>query len=229
MTVAGKRSEAGRGDVSPCPGHGDTPCPQLSRITTELESLRDSDHAAKEAKYFRAYPGGYGEGDRFRGIRMPVLRGIAKKYRDISNETVTCLLRSSFHEDRMLAVLVMVNRFRRASSGGRRRIEERREIYEMYLTHTACINSWDLVDVSAPHIVGAMIAEHGEPREILDTLVKSDSLWERRIAVLSTFHFIRHGEIGESLSIVERLLGDAHDLIHKACGWMLRESAKRDR
>lgn len=185
-----------------------------------LAGLADAAIAAHSARFFKTGPGEYGEGDRFRGIRVPALRVLARNFRTLPLGEVLELLRSPWHEDRLLALLILVERYR---SGGE---DEREAIYAAYLDSTAHINNWDLVDCSAEHIVGAHLKRRG--RTPLDRLSGSTSLWERRIAIMATFHFIKAGEFAPTLALAERLLADREDLIHKAVGWMLREIGKRD-
>jgi 3-methyladenine DNA glycosylase AlkD len=190
-------------------------------IQQELSALADPERAAQLQWFFKTGPGEYGEGDRFRGIRVPLLRKLAKKYQDTPVEQALHLLRDPFHEDRMVALLILVHAFARGDEAKRRRI------YEAYLAHTAYINNWDLVDTSAEHIVGAYLWER--ERAPLYELACSERLWERRIAIMATFHFIKRGEFEETLRLAEALLHDRADLIHKAVGWMLREVGERDR
>lgn len=171
--------------------------------------------------FFKTGPGEYGEGDVFLGIRMPALRALVKEHR--RNATLAQaegLLASPLHEARMLGLLLMVEIFQRGDE------DVRHETYASYMTHRSRINNWDLVDLSAPHIVGAWLFTRD--RRVLNRLARSRVLWERRIAVLSTFQFIRRGDFADTLRLCERLLADPHDLMHKACGWMLREVGKRD-
>lgn len=171
-------------------------------------------------RYFKTGPGEYGEGDLFRGIRLPVLRALCGVYRRIPLEQATLLLTSRYHEDRLLALLIMVRQYATANEAGRG------AIYQLYLRHTRFINNWDLVDASAAHIVGAYLLE--QSHEPLEHLARSASLWERRIAIMATFHFIRRDNFATTFTIAEMLLADKADLIHKAVGWMLREVGKRD-
>jgi 3-methyladenine DNA glycosylase AlkD len=189
-------------------------------IQDRLRALGNPQAAAFAARYFKTGPGQYGEGDLFLGLRVPVMRALAKEYHALGLDHVIELLRSAIHEDRLLALLIMV---RRATKAVR---EVRKEIYDLYLAHTRFINNWDLVDTSAPTIVGGHLAERS--RKPLDRLVVSRSIWERRISIIATLHFIREGDFADTLRIAERLLGDREDLIHKATGWMLREVGKRD-
>jgi 3-methyladenine DNA glycosylase AlkD len=182
--------------------------------------MGDAERARVSRGYFKTGAGEYGEGDEFVGIRAPQLRALAKEYATTSMPELTKLLGSPIHEARMLALLILVRQYQRGDE------TLREKVYDLYLASTKRINSWDLVDVSAEHIVGAHL--YGADRSVLDRLARSPSLWERRIAILSTLHFIRKGEHGDTLRIAELLLGDAEDLIHKGVGWMLREVGERD-
>jgi 3-methyladenine DNA glycosylase AlkD len=190
-----------------------------SEIEARLHEIGDPEHARFVAGYFR--PGEYGEGDQFLGIRVPALRALVREYRGVSIDPIAELLRSPWHETRLLAVLLLADAYGRADADGRE------AIYRLYLASTRYINNWDLVDSSAPQVVGAHL-EEGD-RGILEELARSESLWERRIAILATQHFIRRGDFATTLRIAEVLVDDRHDLIHKAVGWMLREVGNRDR
>jgi 3-methyladenine DNA glycosylase AlkD len=191
----------------------------VEEIRARLQELADERAAEISRRFFKTGPGQYGEGDVFLGIRVPVLRKVAKAYAHIGTETAAELLRSPIHEERLLALLILVNAFAATP-------ENRHGIYQLYLDHTRWVNNWDLVDSSAPYIAGAWLAD--KDRSPLYRLAGSESLWERRIAIVATFHFIRRGEFADTLNVAERLLTDKHDLIHKAVGWMLREVGKRD-
>lgn len=192
----------------------------LEKIREELESLGDPGWASILQKFFKTGPGQYGEGDVFRGIRIPVLRKLSAKCHDLSLSHVEQLLNSAFHEDRMLAVLIFIRRYERGDEATRARV------YRLYLKNRKFINNWDLIDVSAAHIVGAFLWD--KDRGMIHRLAQSKSLWDRRIAIISTFYFIRRGEFEETLAVARTLLFDAEDLIHKATGWMLREVGNRD-
>lgn len=195
----------------------------LSRARAELRDRGDADIAAHSQRFFKTGPGEYGAGDVFRGIRVPVLRKLAKQYRALTLRDTRTLVRSKYHEDRLLALLILVERFRTADATGRT------AVFETYLDNTDRINNWDLVDASADRIVGAHLADSGST-QLLDRLAVSPSLWERRIAIMATFHFTRHRRDFEpALRIARALLHDPEDLIHKAAGWMLREVGNRDR
>lgn len=175
--------------------------------------------AEASAWFFKTEPGEYGEGDRFLGVCAPDLRRTAKEFQDLPLVETSKLLGSPWHEARALALLVWVKIYERGDEA------TRRAIYEGYLANTRCINGWDLVDCSAEHVVGAHLESRS--RAPLRKLARSKSLWERRIAILSTFRYIKHGEFDETLRIAKLLLHDREDLIHKAVGWMLREVGKR--
>ena len=185
-----------------------------------LLDVRDPRHAAILQRFFKTGPGEYGEGDEFLGIRVPALRKISRELRETPLEELLGLLRSRYHEARLLALLGMVEQYRRDGS------EARDQLFSAYLANTRWINNWDLVDSSAEHIVGAHLWD-GD-RTVLRNLARSGSLWERRIAILATFHFIRRGSFSDTLDLARRLRDDREDLIHKAVGWMLREVGKRD-
>jgi 3-methyladenine DNA glycosylase AlkD len=193
--------------------------PQSALIQSELRSARNHEKARMLASFFKTGPGEYGEGDLFLGVSVPQIRKIISPYKDIGLKEIQKLLHSEFHEERLAALLILVELYRRADEA------RKRGIYDFYLSHTDYINSWDLVDVTAPHIVGAQL--YGKDTSTLTALARSKSLWERRVAILSTHYFIRKGECGETLRIAKLLLHDTHDLIHKAVGWMLREVGNR--
>jgi 3-methyladenine DNA glycosylase AlkD len=192
----------------------------LTRINTELNRLSNAEQAAFLQRFFKTGPGQYGEGDRFRGIRVPVLRKLAKQYQTIEIAQADILLQSEYHEDRMLALFIMILIFKKADQALRKRI------YKVYLSRTDRINNWDLVDLSAEHIVGCYLLD--KAKTPLFELARSDRLWERRIAVMATFHYIKRNEFTDALAVIGIVLGDHHDLMHKAAGWMLREIGKRD-
>ena len=189
-------------------------------IVNHLHSLADSERAQHALRFFKTGVGEYGEGDKFLGIRVPVIRLTVKKYKDTSLSTAEKLLKSEYHEIRLFALLLLVSHY---SSGN---LVEQSRIYQLYLNNTRYINNWDLVDSSAPHIIGAYLS--GKDKNILYELARSNLLWERRIAILATFYFIRKNKFSDALRIAEQLLNDPEDLIHKAVGWMLRETGKRD-
>jgi 3-methyladenine DNA glycosylase AlkD len=171
-------------------------------------------------RFFKTGPGEYGEGDRFIGVTVPGIRAVCRGCRGVSLKEVRTLLRSRVHEDRALALLILVDAFSRGGEA------ERQQIYEFYCAHTAFINNWDLVDASAGQIVGGWL--RGRSKAPLTRLARSKSIWERRIAIIATFDGVRTGEFDETFRIADLLLDDEHDLIHKAVGWLLREVGKRD-
>lgn len=185
-----------------------------------LRSLGCPQQAAILSRFFKTGPGQYGEGDRFIGVKVPVTRKVAREFKSLPLSEVECLLHSEIHEERLLALVILVGQFEQGDDAARK------TIYRFYLANTKHINNWDLVDLSAPQIVGGYL-EH-RSRKPLDGLAKSASLWERRISILATHWFIRHGDFADTLKIAEKLLPDKEDLIHKAVGWMLREVGKRD-
>ncbi len=193
----------------------------LKSLRTTLKKLSDPDDAAFLQRYFKTAPGEYGAGDKFLGVRVPQLRRLARENRRLTSTKVISLLHSRWHEERLLALLILVEQTQRAG------IERQREIRDHYLDNTAYINNWDLVDCSALHIVGPFVM--GESYDAVVTLAHSNDLWERRIAIMSTFYCIRQHHFEPTLEIAEKLQNDPHDLIHKAVGWMLREVGNRDR
>ena len=193
--------------------------PSVSDLNNELGKASDAKRAKNLAWFFKTGKGEYGEGDRFCGIAVPALRKIASRYRDLKLSDIKKLLGSAIHEHRLVALLILVDQYKRADALARERI------FDFYLANTRYINNWDLVDTSARDIVGEHLV--ARPRAILYKLVKSPSLWERRIAIIATHAFIRRGDLRHTFRISELLLGDQHDLIHKAIGWMLREAGKQ--
>lgn len=185
-----------------------------------LRSLGCPEQAAILARFFKTGPGEYGEGDQFIGVKVPVIRNVGKEFQSLPLSEVECLLHSEIHEERLLALVILVGQFHKSDDAARK------QIYDLYLANTPEINNWDLVDVSAPKIVGGYLEQRS--RRPLYRLAKSACLWERRIAILATFHFISQGDFTDTLKIAEVLLSDKADLIHKAVGWMLREVGKRD-
>lgn len=190
-------------------------------IKRELAALGSPEIAEHSQRFFKTGKGQYGEGDQFIGIRVPVIRKQVKRYREASLRTVLVLLQSPWHEERLFAVLSLVDRF------GRGDASRKKEVFDLYLKHADCVNNWDLVDCSAHLIVGPWLESRSRRR--LHVLARSGNLWRRRIAIMSTYHFIRQEDYGDTLDIARILLHDPHDLIHKAVGWMLREIGNRDK
>lgn len=190
-------------------------------IRRELRAAADPSRAALLQRFFKTGPGEYAEGDRFLGLTVPQVRAIAAKHQMLPLSDIAALLASPWHEERLLALVMLVRQYERGTAA------QREAIYRLYRRSTACINNWDLVDCSAGSIVGAHLA--ARDRRALERLARSPLVWERRIAVISTFFFIRRGELQPTLRMARLLLDDDHDLIHKAVGWMLREVGKQDR
>ena len=191
------------------------------QIIEKLHELGNSDVAVQSQRFFKTGKGEYGEGDKFLGIRVPIIRKCVREYRALSLEDTLRLLKSPFHEARLLALLILVAKYSDAQMN-----TKREDLYRSYLSHTKFINNWDLVDCSAEHIVGAHLFL--KERKPIYRLARSKILWERRIGIMSTFYFIKREDFSDTLAIAELLLHDQEDLIHKACGWMLREVGKRD-
>ncbi|MEN8806696.1 MAG: DNA alkylation repair protein [Desulfobacterales bacterium] len=190
------------------------------QIHIALARLGNPDIAAHSRRFFKTGKGEYGEGDRFLGIRVPVLRRKAKEFKNSPLPEILRVLTSTFHEERLLALFMLVNKFSKGLP------HERKEIYELYLKNTKYINNWDLVDSSAGYIVGAYLAD--KDKQLIYRMAGSISLWERRIAIMSTFPMIRANDFTTTLNVSQVLLKDEEDLIHKAVGWMLREIGKRN-
>ncbi|MCK5223844.1 DNA alkylation repair protein [Candidatus Calescamantes bacterium] len=193
---------------------------KYKEIVDYLLSLGGKERAANCQRFFKTAKGGYGYGDIFLGIRVPVIRQAVKKFKDASLETAEKLLQSKYHEIRLFALLFFVHRFTRTDP------EEQSKIYDLYLKNTEYVNNWDLVDTSAHYIVGAYLED--KDKKVLDELSRSNSLWERRISMIATYYYIRKGQFADALRISKQLLHDKEDLIHKAVGWMLREIGNRD-
>jgi 3-methyladenine DNA glycosylase AlkD len=186
----------------------------------QLRKLGSKQKAAIAQRFFKTGPGEYGEGDVFLGVRAPEMRRLAKEFQELAPKEIRSLLRSEIHEERALALLILVRKYPQ----GDQREQER--IYKLYMSHLRFINNWDLVDLSAEHVVGAYLKE--KSKKSLYDLARSKDLWERRVSILATFHYIKRNEFTETLKIAKMLLLDEEDLIHKAVGWMLREVGKRD-
>lgn len=193
----------------------------LEEIRKQLIEKSIPQKAAFFPRFFKTGPGEYGEGDKFIGVTVPVQRSIAKEfYNDVSLKTVIELLHSEWHEERLTALFILNLKFIKSDD------HKKSEIVEAYLANTKYVNNWDLVDSSAPYILGVWLGN--KERTILYTLAKSESLWERRISIISTLMFIRNGHFEDTINLAEQLLFDSHDLMHKAVGWCLREVGKKD-
>lgn len=196
---------------------------RTDEIVRQLKLLADEEKKNFLPRFFKTGKGEYGEGDQFLGVVVPRIRSVVKEFRATDFSTITELLASTWHEVRLCGLLLLVDNYKRAKNSSRK------EIFEYYLSHTKAINNWDLVDLSAPYIVGAYLADKSvEDRNILYQLANSDNLWEQRIAVVSTIAFIRNNDYEDILHLVELLISHPHDLMHKAMGWMLREVGKRN-
>jgi len=194
----------------------------LSQLKKELAGFADKKQALILQRFFKTGKGEYGEGDVFIGIKVPDLRATAKKYKDISLDNALELLTSKIHEHRMTALFILDFHYNNSSDDSKGKIVK---AYMKYVSRY--VNNWDLVDLSAPHFAGDYYYRNKDKRKILYKYAKSNSLWKRRVAIMTTFYFIKKGEYEDTLNIIEILMNDKHDLIHKAAGWMLREIGKR--
>jgi 3-methyladenine DNA glycosylase AlkD len=197
---------------------------RLYFVTVELLEKELRKNASKEkakilSRFFKTGPGQYGAGDKFLGIAVPKQRAVAKQFFDLNFNDLQKLINSVYHEERLTALLILVLRYPRVDK------KEQEKIYKFYLKNTRNINNWDLVDLTAEKIIGPYLEE--KDKSVLFKLARSKNLWEKRIAILSTFHYVKKGESKLTLQIAEILLNDDHDLMHKAVGWMLREVGKR--
>lgn len=193
------------------------------QIKQELFRLKNLKKAKIHSRFFKTGKGEYGEGDEFLGITVPVQRSIARKYHDLNLKDLQKLFSSKIHEHRLISLLILIFKYKETDGVGKK------AIVDLYLKNTKNINNWDLVDLSAGYIVGDYLFQFKKDNSILYKLAKSNNLWERRIAIMSTFAFIKNNHFEDALSISRILLNDSHDLIHKAVGWMLREIGKRDK
>lgn len=195
---------------------------QVEKIKQELNKYINPEKAAFLPNFFQAFKGGYGEGDRFLGIVVPDQRKVARRYyKDVSLKDIEELLAEPYHEYRLTALFMLVHKFEKAKDE-----KEREEIVNTYLKNIKAVNNWDLVDASAPKILGPFLWD--KDKYILYEMAQTPDLWKQRIAIMSTFYFIKQGEFEDTLKIAKILLNHPHDLIHKAVGWMLREIGKRD-
>lgn len=191
----------------------------LDELKSDLKKAENPEKAKLLQRFFKTGKGEYAEGDIFLGVMVPETRKVAVKHKDLSLKDVENLLKSNFHEERLCALLLLVHNYQQHE-------EKREEIFNFYLKNTKYINNWDLIDLSCHKIIGHYLSDKN--RDILYKLAKSDNLWERRIAIISTAYFINKKDFSDTLKISKILLHDKHDLIHKAVGWMLREIGKRD-
>lgn len=190
-------------------------------VKAALRELATPKKAKATVWFFKSGPGQYGEGDKFLGVTVPEQRKIAKQFKNLPLADVEELIISPWHEERLTGLFILVYKYNSADE------ETKNEIYNFYISHTKNINNWDLVDCSSEYIVGAWLAGKPEKMKVLLKLAESELLWDKRIAMLATFYFIKQGRSGEALAIAEKLVNDKHDLIQKAVGWMLREIGKK--
>lgn len=196
---------------------------EVHAIQKELAAAGDSAKAALLRRFFKTGPGEYGEGDRFRGVTVPAVRAIARRHPDLPEAELDLLLASPWHEDRLCALLILTLR----AEAKRTPAAEKDAIFAFYLARTPRINNWDLVDLSAPAVVGRRLVERNDPSPLFE-LARSSLIWERRIGMVGSHAFIRERQTSVAFILADMLLGDRHDLMHKAAGWMLREAGKRD-
>ena len=191
------------------------------KASEEIRALANKEIAHHSLRFFKTAKGEYGYGDLFLGVKVPKIRSIAKKHIDIPMRYMKTLIKSKYHEERLLGLIILVNKYSKAKDE-----KVRNKLYKIYVSSFKYINNWDLVDVTCPHVIGKHLMD--KDRSILYAWAKSEDLWTKRIAMLSTFWFIRKKDLHDTFKIAEILLNDEHDLIHKAVGWMLREAGKRD-
>lgn len=194
---------------------------KLTLLKHEIKNQTNQARAEISRGFFKTKPGQYGAGDKFLGLTVPQSRVLAKKYKDLSFNNTSQLLQSKFHEERLIALFILIYNFERGDN------KTRQKIFNFYLKNTSYINNWDLVDLSANKIIGSHLLN--KKTDILFKLARSKNLWPRRIAIVSTFQFIKKNKFGPTIKLAKILLKDKHDLIHKATGWMLREVGKRDK
>ncbi|MDB2426124.1 DNA alkylation repair protein [bacterium] len=195
-----------------------------NQLIKEFRALKDDGYHKQLTYFFKTGPGQYGEGDQFLGLRMSDIRKVASKYRELELLQVQKLIDSKWHEERMLGLIILVNQYQIEKKDNPKQATK---LYKYYLKNFKQINNWDLVDVTAPKIVGAELFE--KDRDVLYKWVKSNHLWTRRISIVSTWHFIKNKDYKDAIKLSKLLLNDKEDLMHKASGWMLREVGKKDR
>jgi 3-methyladenine DNA glycosylase AlkD len=194
----------------------------LQKLIKELQEASSEERAKVSQRFFKTGKGEYGEGDIFIGLTMPDLRRISGKYNDLNLVKIQELLNSKIHEHRMSALVILVNKYKKADE------REKENIFGFYLKNANKINNWDLVDISCPNIVGEFLYRNNNHRKILYELARSDNLWEKRISMVSMLYFVKYEDFEDPLALAELLLGEDHDLMHKAVGWVLRELGKKD-
>ncbi len=201
--------------------------PDAAAVRAALAEAADPADAVHLRRFFKTGPGEYGEGDEFIGVRVPATRKVVERFADLPPDQIDELLDSPVHEHRLAGLLVLTGRFARATRARSKDEAEQARLVEFYLdaVRRGRVNNWDLVDTSAEYILGPWLLDR--PRELLFELAAADSLWQRRVALLATFHFIKHGDASTTFALAQRLSSDRRDLIQKALGWMLREVGKR--
>lgn len=192
----------------------------LEELRQTIKKSANPAQAKILSRFFKTGKGEYGEGDEFLGIKVPISRSIAKQFKDLALTEIQELLNSPIHEERLIALFILIEHFKKADANSKK------IIFDFYLRNTKRVNNWDLVDLSAERIIGVYLLD--KDNNVLFKLARSKNLWEKRIAIMSTFHFIKNGNYETTLAIADMLLKDEHDLIHKAVGWMLREIGNRN-
>ena len=195
---------------------------KAATVIDDLTLLKNAEKAIHNQRFFKTGKGEYAEGDQFFGISNPDVRMVAKKYKELPLTEARILVKHPIHEIRFAGLLILISHYRKNKS-------RRREIVDCYLAHTAYINNWDLVDITAPHILGDYLLFNPDQRDLLYRLAESSDLWEQRIAVISSLGMVRKGELDDAVRLCEKLLFHPHDLMHKAVGWTLREIGKKNR
>ena len=211
---------------------------KLEELQKKIKSFADPEKAKILQRFFKTGKGQYGEGDIFFGLVVPIQREISKSFTDLSLVDLQKLIKSKIHEERMITLFILIQKYKKArlrqeATAGESSVAkamageaEKKKYFDFYLKNVKYINNWDLVDLSAPNIVGDYLSD--KPRKILYEMAKSEHLWTKRVSILATFIFIKNNDFKDSLRIAQILIHDEHDLIHKAVGWMLREVGKRD-
>ena len=194
----------------------------MLHIQKQIQKNANKEKAKVYQRFFKTGKWEYGEGDVFLGLTVPQSRIIAKQFLDLSFVDIETLLQSKYHEERLIGLLILVENYKNKKTT----LQQKKKIYHFYIQNTAFVNNWDLVDSSADKIVGEFLSD--KKKDLLHKLVASKNIWERRIAIVATFAFIRKNQFQETFQITEKLLNDNHDLLHKAAGWMLREAGKRN-
>ena len=198
-------------------------------VRKDLAAFARLNRVSDYLRFFKTGPGEYGEGDEFIGVRVPDSREVAKAHKDLQLSEIQKLLDSKIHEERFVGLVILISRFKVAQNKKSLDVKAQKEIFDFYLKNLYAqrVNNWDLIDSTAPYLGYYLLGKPGTTK-LLNQLAGSESLWERRAAVMFTFAFIREVELDDTLRLCKKLLNDPHDLMHKACGWMLRELGKQD-